>query len=400
MKNKKLTNSVVLFFLILVIFVFCGKQKSKWKATIEEVDGIKFVRNPIEPKYGLFDLALEKDLIIGNEIDENFQFQRFVRVAIDNQNNIYALDYGNHRVQKFDEDGMFLLSFGREGQGPGDLNGPSKYFLNERGEFAILDSLLIIKVFNSEGLIQNTIKLKNRISDFFINSTGNIFSHYSFRDEENNVKRVVIKLDAEGKVIEKYNEFNELKTSHIIKEGDMTVTFGTYNPFAPVFCFSLYGSDGFCYGFSSKYEVCVRDSSGKILYIIQKEEDALPIHNYEKEDFIKDAEKRNPKIPKNLLRNAINFPSHRPFFLNILTDDMSRIYVSKFDAITESDDTKLYEFDVFSADGYFLYRMRLPFIPQAIRNGFMYKVDSNQETGEIKIIRYRIKNWEQIKTGL
>jgi hypothetical protein len=293
-----------------------------------------------------------------------------------------------------------LQSFGREGQGPGDLERPSKYFLNKSGEFAVLDNRLIIKVFNSEGLSQNTIQLKNRISDFYISSTGDIFSHYSFYDEEKNVKRVIVKLDTEGNIIEKYDEFMELKTSHSIKEGETTYTFGMHNPFAPVFCFSLYGSDGFCYGISSKYEVYVRDNSGKLLYIIQKDEDAHPIHNQEKENLIRGAEKRNPKIPMNLLRNAINFPPHKPFFNKILTDDMSRIYIRKFDAIIEQDETTLYEFDVFSPEGYYLYRMRMPFLPQVIRNGFVYQVDSNLDTGEIKIIRFRVDNWDQIKKGI
>ena len=84
----------------------------------------------------------------------------------------------------------------------------------------------------------------------------------------------------------------------------------------------------------------------------------------------------------------------------LTTDDMSRIYIRKFDAITELDDTKLYEFDVFSPDGYYLYRMRIPFLPQVIRNGFVYQVDSNLDTGEIKIIRFRVVNWDQIKTGI
>jgi len=79
---------------------------------------------------------------------------------------------------------------------------------------------------------------------------------------------------------------------------------------------------------------------------------------------------------------------------------MSRIYVRKFGVITESNDKKLYEFDVFSFDGYFLYRMRLLFVPQVIKNGYIYQVDSNLDTGEIKIIRFRIDNWSQLKTGI
>jgi len=220
----------VLYLLILIfsisILMYSCQQNGEWNATVEEIEGIKFFKNPIEPKFGSFDLVLEKDLEIGSEVDENYQFVSFVRIAIDNQNNIYALDYGNHRVQKFDNKGKFLLSFGREGQGPEDLNRPSRYFLNERSESAILDNSLIIKVFDSEGLGIDNIHLKNRISDFYINSMGNIFGHYGYYDEENNVKRAVLQIDSEGNIIEKYDEFTELKTSHSIKDGEMSYTFG------------------------------------------------------------------------------------------------------------------------------------------------------------------------------
>ncbi len=46
-------------------------------------------------------------------------------VCFDPRGNLYVVDSGNHRVQKFDEDGAFVLSFGRQGAYEGQLEKPS-----------------------------------------------------------------------------------------------------------------------------------------------------------------------------------------------------------------------------------------------------------------------------------
>jgi len=45
-------------------------------------------------------------------------------VVLDNENHIYVVDSGNHRVQKFDINGNYLLQFGGRGKGDGQLNTP------------------------------------------------------------------------------------------------------------------------------------------------------------------------------------------------------------------------------------------------------------------------------------
>jgi len=34
-----------------------------------------------------------------------------------------------------------------------------------------------------------------------------------------------------------------------------------------------------------------------------------------------------------------------------------------------------------------------------IKNGYAYNIDSNEETGDIRIKRFKIKNWDEIKTS-
>lgn len=46
-------------------------------------------------------------------------------LSYDEKGNIYVVDSGNHRVQKFDKDGNFILKFGKPGEYEGQLKNPS-----------------------------------------------------------------------------------------------------------------------------------------------------------------------------------------------------------------------------------------------------------------------------------
>ena len=75
------------------------------------------------------DLPIKIELVrtIGDidTLDENLAFNMPSDIVMNDDGNIYILDAGNCRVQKFDSEGKFLASFGREGQGPGEFNSPS-----------------------------------------------------------------------------------------------------------------------------------------------------------------------------------------------------------------------------------------------------------------------------------
>jgi hypothetical protein len=55
---------------------------------------------------------------------------------------------------------------------------------------------------------------------------------------------------------------------------------------------------------------------------------------------------------------------------------------------------------VFNKDGYYLYRVVIPIFPDFIIDGYHYTFRANEETGEESAKRYKIKNWNEIKTGI
>ena len=89
---------------------------------IETVDGVKLVHNSGPGAWGkTAKVALDPVRTLGDvdTADENLAFYMPSAVAVDGAGNIYVLDTGNHRVQKFGPDGKYLATLGRAGPGPG-----------------------------------------------------------------------------------------------------------------------------------------------------------------------------------------------------------------------------------------------------------------------------------------
>ena len=67
------------------------------------------------------------------------QFNRPWGIALDGDDNAYVADWGNNRVQKFSSDGTYLMTFGTDPQGGGDLDHPSDVAVDGDGDVYVTD---------------------------------------------------------------------------------------------------------------------------------------------------------------------------------------------------------------------------------------------------------------------
>jgi len=173
------------------------------------------------------------------------------------------------------------------------------------------------------------------------------------------------------------------------------------NPYSYRLYFFPAKSGGGVYGHSSEYKLFVLNSSGNLSYIIEMNRPPDPITNKDKNrriDRYLETQRptaRGEKLSRSEVKRAYIFPEFKPFFDGIIGDDEGRIYVRMF-KLYDPDDSSLY-YDFFSKEGYYLYKIKIPFFPFMIRKGYVYSTKSDPDTGYLKIIRYKIKNWEQIK---
>jgi hypothetical protein len=397
-------NTKLKLILILIIFflftVSCTKtkiaEKAEWRGEIEYENGVKVVKNPAEPVYGEILLDLEEDLAVGREDDDNYMFYRVRDIEVDDHGNLYVLERGNCRLQKFDPDGQYLQTIGKKGQGPGEFERPAQLFLGEENIY--VSEYRKIHIFNGKGKFINSILLSDFTTDFSCASDKSIFGIASIRNDVES-KQCIVKLNKKGKMIKNIAKF-DYPAKPVQRKGTdgTTMAFGLSHQYNHDLYFSRAVNNKHIYAYSSEYSLFQVNLEGDFEMIIKKEEPPYSISQKEKNKIYERYSRLEKKWPKGVVKEAVQFPSHRPYFNGIVTDDRGRIYVRRVRSVI--DESKESEFDIFSKEGYYLYKTYLPFTPEVIKNGYFYDHHSSEETGEVRIKRYTVKNWDKIAEGI
>lgn len=140
MKSKTNIISTVLFLSVFVMLISCQKQKAEWKGTIEKENGVTVVKNPKEPMYGEDVFSLEEELSIGvKEGRVEYMFSEIVTIAVDDEERIYIADRKETHIKIFDKDGVYLITIGRKGQGPGEMQMPIHVQITSKNEVIVHD---------------------------------------------------------------------------------------------------------------------------------------------------------------------------------------------------------------------------------------------------------------------
>jgi sugar lactone lactonase YvrE len=124
-------------------FVFLLASTMAYSQKIETVEGVRVVHNEKGGKWGKNpEVAIKLVRTIGDvdTEDENLAFNSPSDIAMDSSGNIYILDSGNQRIQKFNPEGKYLATIGRKGQGPGEFASPASLDIDSKGYLYVLDS--------------------------------------------------------------------------------------------------------------------------------------------------------------------------------------------------------------------------------------------------------------------
>ena len=377
------------FFAVACFLVVQGQtDKAAWKGKVVIEDGVKVVKNPGDPLFGEFAFNLQEDLAIGGNPDnKDYYFPKSVSLCVDSEENLFVTDIGNMRIQMYDKSGQYVRTIGRQGQGPGEYMLPMQVLLDAEGDLYVWAPPQII-IYGHDGTFKKRVVIKVYASPIFVGPEGTVFAAKHPFLEPGGMKHSIVQLAPDGSV---FRTIAELRGE--LAEDQKVIVSHWYSNWI---VFSPITDELFCYGFSGEYKIYVADSEGRTTLIITKDEKPRAISGKEKDETRKSGEfawSGSTQKPG----DDIVFPDHRPFFRVILNDDSGRFYVVRFNSILEKDAPS--SVDVFSKDGVYLYKMTWPFIPTAIKHGCLYEVRSDKETGEVRIVRHRIKNWSRMATG-
>jgi hypothetical protein len=388
MTGTKAGRYLVILGAVLMAIAACSKKGDVggWTAEVEVVNGIRTVRNPEIPRYGDFAFDLVEDLAIGDEKDEAYFFPGQATVNIDDKGLFYICDLGNRRVQVYGRDGRFIRTLGRQGQGPGEFIYPRYVQFDEVGNIFINDALTLA-IFNHEGLFLKKFIPKTLLTIPMPGPGGTIIgTPQPIPSAEGGPMNELLQLGPDGDRLRTLAKFPVYGVS---KDGILQ------HWYTGGISYCRRSADSIYYGFSQEYRIRAVDGEGRVLLDFSKLEKALAI-TAEEEKTTREKGPFNWQGRGDARKADLGLPDHRPFFSRFFVDDEGRLYVVRLGSILEMENPAR-EVDVFSYDGFYLYKMTLPFMPQVVKDGFLYQVRQDEEAGDTRIVRYKIKNWDDFR---
>lgn len=168
---KKYLALTLVFTIFLLFIELSSSQK------IEYSGNFRIVHNEKEGIWGKdpkISLELVRTLGGLDVEDENLAFNLPRDVVIDSQGNTYILDGKNNNIVKLNQDGEYLGTIGRGGQGPGDFNLPYSMDIDSSDLLYINDfANRRIQILSTKGDFQKVIRLhKLKLSTIRILRSG------------------------------------------------------------------------------------------------------------------------------------------------------------------------------------------------------------------------------------
>ncbi len=370
MKNRPKVLSIVLLLSVFMMLVSCGKQKSEWKGTIEEEDGVTVVKNPKEPIHSENIVSLEEELSIGEaEGRKEYMFSQVRNIAVDDEENIYVLDRKEVHIKVFDKHGEYLRTFGKKGQGPGEFNIPSGILITPQNEIMVEDSR-VLHFFTFQGEFIKSLSAAK--VQFFARTS---------MDSQSSIYAMTATINMEkGTSLYELKKFdpnlNFLNTVASIPGPEAGKPF---DPFIPLFLWKIGENDNIIYGYQKNYEFLFFDPEGKLIKKIIKDHTPVKITEEEKEESPGDS------LPP--LKYALT-GFHTAFFTFSL-DEEGRIIVQTWE---KTEDREQHYYDVFDPKGIYIARVSFKFRPQIWKNHKLYTIEEDEE-GFQRIKRYKV-SWK------
>jgi hypothetical protein len=378
MRRAKRIPRALLIFLGsgFISFIYLPTLSFGQKVTSE--NGIPVVANPkasVAAKGAPTQLRLRQDLLIGRESGvEDYMFSELRSVQVDDQENIYVLDWKENKIKVFDKVGKHLRTFGKKGQGPGEIQAPSGMDLTPGGRLAIFDrGNKRIACYSLTGECLKEISTAKwsfiRVS---LDSRSFIYGdNFVFRRDALTLK--LLKFDPELNPVSTVQEVTaELKPPRV-------------NPMPGRFIYDVMRNDNLVWGLTTKYELQIASPEGKPVRKIVKDCDPVKITDKDKEELIKN-NYGDKGAPQDII---LEWPAYHPPMVYMLVDDQNRIFVRTSSKDAEGN----YHCDVFGPDGTCSTAFNLPEneIPMAVKKDKMYCLIRENEAGIPQVKRYAME---------
>ena len=290
-------------------------------------------------------LSLHEEFLIDLEDDKiaALGLTDISKVNLDSKGRLYVAQSGGRNqnaalVYQFDQSGTFLKSFGRIGQGPGELGSAFYLEITARDELPIFDrSGSRIVFFDSGGRVTRTKStppgwLLLPQMGIYLLENGNLFAYYWTRDLAGPLQRVYGRLF--GPDLNKIKDLVEYDPTKPVEEYDNIFVI---KPVSVVSRTAIYIAQPI-----NGNDISVHDCDGRQIRKIRAPVSQIAMTSDQQLEMLSTFPKGDKQI------QSIKFPKFFPPFLSMFTDDLDRLYIASFEKEKSSGAIFC---DVFTPDG-------------------------------------------------
>jgi len=343
MKNKKII-SITGILMALSVSMIIGSTSSDQKSLADI--------------YRTGKIRLIKELTIDDKsLPQDVFFESPAKLAFDADNNIYVSDYRSTNIKMFDPSGKFVKTLGREGQGPGEFQGP--YYMSiSKDRIAVYDlrnrRISILKpdgeltkhlqISIEEGRPAKIRPLPNGDFVFAMQKT-----YYRDLDKP---QEYTIEIYSPELVRKKTLFSQEIWENRYIQTPHFT---NVPQPFAALVYWDVSPDGKIIVGFSENYTIEIYDSEKGKLSSFSHPYEPVKITEQDKKTWFAQMTSAGPNgvtqgAPDYIVKNT-TFPKHKPPYQYILADSEGNILVFPY----QKDNEKNVEgFDAFDPQGKFI----------------------------------------------
>lgn len=338
-------------------------------------------KRPAPPPGTASRLVLEEHFVVSSGDSPGLDYSDLNALAVRPDGSLFVLDSKESRVLAFDGKGKFLFAFGKKGQGPGEMNMPVGL------SFSLADELIVEDALNQ------------RLA--FFDLKGKFLRHLSTAKA---LGLSGIQMDAQGRVVARSmglaeggkltmdvkaydKDLNPLRTLASIEFGNPLQK--KINPFSAIAALYALDSRGnLLLGTQEGYRVKVIDLEGRLLKTIERPYDPVLVAKEDKDEMMKRLASADTGGVN--VKDMIAWPEAYPPYGLFVSGDDGRLLVQTFE---KGKARREYYWDIFDAEGRYVFRFLSKTEFQAWRGGKLYGIEEDEDG--FKILKCYRTRWEK-----
>ena len=344
----------VALLLPVVLTFFCSSKDTRQTSTkTYEKDNVIYVENPASLNTIPTVYELKEILSIGDSgDDDNYVLARPSGPAVDDNGNIYVMDFRKGSVFAYDGKGVFLRKYGRQGEGPGETLFMIDFAVDNHNRMLYILDLRLRKVsrFLLDGTLHSEIKTEKYPDRLFLPGTNTYYIVCDVYDDNGKEFKKIVKYSLDGKKLAASPNVPSHKFI-ILRKGNVTSTLTP--PFCAYSIFAVSPTGHIYWGMSDEYRFeLFNPVLQEVKVILKAVSERVSVTTEEKEQYLKQVKKniaRKGYDPTVIDSSTIDLlPDYYPIYYSLGFDEENCLWVPLV-----SKEEEVQNIDIFDSEGVF-----------------------------------------------